>query len=108
MMIIYNVTINVDESIHDSWMKWMTEKHIPDMLNTGKFTKALMTEVLVQEDLGGITYSIQYTCESREILESYYQEEANEMRRQGFELFGDKFGAFRTELKVIREFDTNN
>jgi hypothetical protein len=89
-------------------MNWMTEKHIPDMLNTGKFTKALMSQVLVEEDMGGITYSVQYSCVSREILESYYQNEAEEMRREGFELFGNKFGAFRTELRVVREFYTPN
>ena len=107
-MIIYNVTVNVDESIHDKWMAWMTEKHIPEMLNTGKFTKALMTQVLVEEDLGGITYSIQFSCLSREILEEYYRNEAEEMRREGFELFGNKFGAFRTELRVVREFVKSN
>ena len=107
-MIIYNVTINVDESIHDQWMDWMTEKHIPEMLNTGKFTKALMSQVLVEEDLGGVTYSVQFSCRSREILEAYYKNEAEAMRREGFELFGNKFGAFRTELRVVREFDTSN
>ncbi len=105
-MIIYNVTINVDESIHDRWMQWMTEKHIPEVLDTGKFTKALMTQVLVQEDLGGITYSVQYSCPSRELLEKYYREDADALRTQGLELFGDKFGSFRTELEVVGEFHT--
>lgn len=103
-MIIYNVTVNVDESIHDRWMSWMTEKHIPDVLRTGKFQKALMTQVLVQEDLGGITYSVQYSCPSRDLLEEYYKKDAEQLQREGFELFGNKFGAFRTELRVIEEF----
>lgn len=103
-MIIYNVTVNVDESIHDQWMSWMTEKHIPEMLGTGKFSKALMTRVLVQEDLGGVTYSVQYTCSSKELLEEYYKKDSDQLRQEGFELFGNKFGAFRTELQVIREF----
>lgn len=42
-MYIYNVTINIDESVHDEWFKWMKEKHIPDMLSTGKFSKAQMS-----------------------------------------------------------------
>ncbi len=107
-MIIYNVTINVDESIHDEWMKWMTGEHIPEMLKTGKFTRALMTQVLVQEDLGGVTYSIQYSCESRELLEAYYKTDAEKLRHDGFERFGNKFGAFRTELKVVQEFEPSN
>ena len=64
-MIIYNVTINVDESIHDEWISWMQEVHIPEVLATGKFMKALMSRVLVKEDLGGVTYSVQYTWVSQ-------------------------------------------
>ena len=27
-MIIYNVTVNVDESIHTDWLNWMQNKHV--------------------------------------------------------------------------------
>jgi len=101
-MIIYNVTINVQEDIHDKWLKWMKEEHIPDMLDTKKFSKALMTKVLVKEEMGGITYSVQYTTESKEMLESYYAENAQELRARS-KPFEGKFVAFRTELEVITE-----
>ena len=67
-MLIYNVTINIDESVHDQWLDWMKDKHMPDMLATGKFSHAKMVKVLVEEDMGGITYSIQYTTQSRDTL----------------------------------------
>jgi len=103
-MYIYNVTINIDESVHDKWLKWMKEIHIPEVLDTGKFNKALMSQVLVKEDMGGVTYSVQYTCDSKEMLEKYYLEDAQELRDKGEKLFENKFGAFRTEMKVIQEF----
>ncbi len=103
-MYIYNVTTNIDESMHDSWLKWMQEKHIPDMLATGKFSKALMSKVLVNEEMGGVTYATQYTCTSREILEQYYSEDAPKLRAEAIEKFGNKFGAFRTEMEIIKEF----
>lgn len=101
-MIIYNVTINVQEDIHAKWLKWMKEEHIADMLATKKFTKALMTRVLVKEEMGGITYSVQYTTESKEMLEKYYAEDAEELRSKS-KAFEGKFVAFRTELEVISE-----
>ncbi|MFD1094715.1 DUF4286 family protein [Salegentibacter chungangensis] len=101
-MYIYNVTINVQEDIHDKWVKWMKEEHIPDMLNTGKFTKALMTRVLVQEEMGGITYSVQYTAESKQMLQQYYIENSEELREKS-KPFEGKFVAFRTELEVVSE-----
>ena len=101
-MYIYNVTINIDESIKDPWLKWMKEEHIPAVIATGKFSKAIMTRVLVEEDMGGITYSVQYTTDSMETLQKYYDEDADEMRAQS-KPFAGKFVAFRTELEVISE-----
>jgi len=102
-MILYNVTINIHESVHDQWMRWMQEKHIGDVLATGKFTAARMVKVLVEEDMGGITYSIQYTTDSKETLQRYYDEDAPRLREEGLQLFGDKMLAFRTELELISE-----
>ncbi|MCM4156376.1 DUF4286 family protein [Gramella sp. AN32] len=101
-MIIYNVTINVQEGIHDEWLQWMKNEHIPEMLKTGKFIKALMTRVMEQETMGGITYSVQYTAENKEKLKSYYAENAPKLREKT-KRFGDKILSFRTELEVITE-----
>ena len=70
-MYIYNVTTNIEASIQDAWLKWMKEVHIPDVLATGKFLSAKMAKVLVEEDLGGITYSVQFTTVDKETLENY-------------------------------------
>lgn len=103
-MYIYNVTLNVDESIHDEWLQWMSDIHIPEVLRTGKFTKALLSQVLIQEDMGGITYSVQYTCQSSALLMKYYEQDAPRLRNELNKKFPDKYGAFRTELKIVREF----
>jgi hypothetical protein len=102
-MYIYNVTSNIDESIHKQWIKWMHETHIPDMLATGKFSNAKMCKVLVEEDMGGVTYSVQYTTTSKETLEQYYKEDAPRLRNEAMKLFADKMLAFRTELEIISE-----
>ena len=99
-MYIYNITINVEKSIEKDWLRWMQEKHIPAMLDTGKFFEAKMCQVMVEESQG-VTYSIQYTTDSKETLEKYYEENAAQLRQEGSLLFKEKFVAFRTELKVI-------
>ncbi|NER18036.1 DUF4286 family protein [Spongiivirga citrea] len=102
-MYIYNVTINIEETVHDQWLHWMKNTHIPDMLATGKFSAAKMCKVLVKEEMGGITYSVQYTTDSKTTLESYYSENAPKLREDGVKLFAGKFVAFRTELEVVSE-----
>ena len=102
-MIIYNVTINIDESIHDEWLSWIKE-HIPQVLATGKFTEAKLTKVLVEEDHGGVTYSVQYRARSREDLDTYYSQDADKLRGDGLSKFADKMLAFRTELEIVDEY----
>ena len=102
-MIIYNVTINIHESVHDQWFSWMQTKHIGDVLATGKFSSARMVKVLIEEEMGGATYSIQFTTDSKEMLQKYYEEDAPRLREEALQLFGDKMLAFRTELELISE-----
>ncbi|MBP2833202.1 DUF4286 family protein [Aquimarina sp. U1-2] len=101
-MYIYNVTVNIEETIHEEWLDWMKHEHIPDMLATGKFSKALMTKVLVQEELGGLTYSVQYTVKDQDTLQQYYTEDADRLRSKS-EKFAGKYVAFRTELELVSE-----
>jgi len=101
-MHIYNVTINIEEQIHQKWVQWMKSEHIPAMLATGKFSAALMTRVLIEEEMGGATYSVQYRTDSKETLQKYYADDAPTLRAHGKEFEG-KFVAFRTELEIIDE-----
>ena len=102
-MIIYNVTTNIHETVHQQWLEWMQQKHIPEILALGKFSSARLVKVLVEEEMGGITYSVQYVTDSKATLEKYYQEDAPRLRQEAIQLFGDKMLAFRTELELISE-----
>lgn len=105
-MYIYNITTNVSEEVHDKWLKWMRKTHIPAMFTTGKFIKAKLVQVLVKEEMGGITYSTQYTCESAKKLKDFYREHAPELNKNMQEKFSNQIVIFGTELKVIEEFTT--
>lgn len=102
-MYIYNVTTNIQDAVHEQWLTWMNETHIPDMLATGKFLSAKMCEVLVEEDMGGTTYSVQFTTADKKTLELYYEEDAPRLRQDAMKLFANQFVSFRTELKVVSE-----
>ncbi len=102
-MIIYNVTTNIDQSVHNEWLHWMQTKHIPDVLATKKFISAKLSRVLVEEELGGFTYSVQYTTTDKSTLERYYKEDAEHLRQEFTDLFKGKFVSFRTELEIISE-----
>jgi len=102
-MIIYNVTIHVEEAAREAWLEWMQQTHIPEVLATGKFTEARLCRVLTGEQQGGTSFAIQYLTPSREKLEQYYREDAPRLRQLGIDRFGDQFVAFRTELELVSQ-----
>jgi len=98
-MYIYNVTANIATAIHEEWLTWI-KAHIPVVLATGKFEKATLTKVLVEEEMGGETYSIQYRSYSREALDAFYKEDAEKFRLEALKKFADQMLTFNTELQI--------
>ena len=101
-MIIYNVTVNIEDSVHNEWLRWMREVHIPDVMNTGMFVENRILKVIGDEESGGSTYSIQYICKSMNEFRQYEEVFAPALRAEVNERYKDKFVAFRTLLEVIQ------
>ena len=99
-MIIYNVTINIDNDIREEWLNWMRTVHIPDVMKTGFFLEYRICKVLVEEEQG-TTYSIQYSCASMKDMEDYQREHAQGFQKEISAKYGSKLVAFRTLLEVI-------
>lgn len=102
-MVIYNVTTHVEASVEEAWLKWMKGKHLPDMLATKKFIRSKIFKIINQEDLGGVSYAVQYHCKNKTLLDQYIQEHATLLRKEGEEKFGNRILYFRTELLLIEE-----
>lgn len=100
-MFIYNVTIKVNRSIHDEWLQWLKEEHIPDLIGTGCFTDAAILHLVEADDEEGVTYAVQYYSPSTELYEKYISQHADEMRNRGHVKWGDQFIAFRTLMKRV-------
>ncbi len=101
-MIIYNVTVNVEDEIHKDWIAWMKKIHIPEVMNTGFFLEHKIAKVITtQEDETGHTYAIQYTCDSMADLEEYQEKHAPKLQQEHGDRYQGKFVAFRTLLEVV-------
>ena len=100
-MIIYNVTIKLDHSIHDSWLKWMKDVHIPDVVGSGCFTHAVFLHLIEADDADGVTYAIQYHTTSIDLYNRYIENYADAMRKKAIAKWGDKFVAFRTVMRLV-------
>ena len=101
-MITYNVTINVEDDIHEKWLDWMINKHIPDVMATKMFSAyKIMRIISRQEDETGQTYAIQYKAKNIDDYNLYQRDFAPKLQADTQKLFGGKFVAFRTLLEDI-------
>jgi hypothetical protein len=72
-MLLYNVTINIDEQVADEWVIWMKTVHIPEVMATGCFTESRLLRIFGEEQ-GGRAYAAQYHCPSSEIFDQYQRD----------------------------------
>jgi hypothetical protein len=99
-MIIYNVTVNIENDVRDEWLSWMKTVHIPDVMATGCFIENKICKVLVDEEQG-TTFSIQYTTATMEDLQEYQKTHAPRIQKEHTERYAGKFVAFRTLLEIV-------
>ena len=101
-MIIYNVTLNIKKDVELEWIKWMKEKHIPDIMKTNHFNSWKMFKILVPAGMPDeITYVVRYTTNSMEKYEEYARNEAPRLQREHVEKYPGKFTASRAILEDI-------
>ena len=100
-MFIYNITSKVEYAIHNEWLQWQKQFHIPAIMQTGCFTKFQVNRLLETNDEEGFTYTIQYFANTKEDYEKYINEFAPQMRKDVIEKWGNNFIAFRTLMQVV-------
>ena len=101
-MILYNVTVTIEDDVHEEWLSWMKEIHIPDVMATGFFVENKLMRIMTEDyDGGGFTYAIQYFCDSINDYNIYQEKFAPELQVKHTEKYKGKFVAHRTIMKVI-------
>jgi len=99
-MVVYSVTVNVEEEIHHDWLAWMKNKHIPDVMATGIFSEYRMLRVISRNDgEEGTSYNIQYSCPTMADLHQYQAKHAPSLQKEHTDRYENKFVAFRTLLE---------
>ena len=100
-MIVYNVTVKIDLSVHDLWIKWMKEEHIPRVMETGCFVDHKVYRILQEDETEGISYAFQYFANNITDYFNYQKNFAAALQKQSLDLFPGKYSAFRTILKEV-------
>lgn len=101
-MIIYNVTVKVIEPIHEAWLQWLQQEHVPEVIATGCFDKATIVRLLETDDSEGPTYAIQYHAPSKALYNRYIDKHAAQLRQKSVDKWGNQFIAFRSVMQIVQ------
>jgi len=100
-MIVYNVTIKIDLAVHELWVAWMKEDHIPKILETGCFTEYKFYRIMEENQSDGMTYAVQYFAPQLSNYFDYQAQHAEQLQKEMRDTWPDKYGAFMTLLREI-------
>ena len=99
-MILYNVTIILDEDIHLDWLTWVNHSHINEVMDTGCFVSNRILRVLDSPN-EGLTYCIQYIADSLEKYNEYRQRHSQQHQSSTPSQFQNKLVTFQTVMEFI-------
>jgi len=100
-MILYNVTLKVDWSVHEAWLAWMQQEHMPEVVSTGCFIRSYLFRLLDTDETEGPTYAAQYFAQSRTDYNRYMELHASLLRKKVLDLWGEKIVAFRSLMETV-------
>lgn len=104
-MLLYNVTVTIDLDVHEDWLRWMRESHIPDVMATGLFVSHRLCRLIGHEHEDSEIYTVQYLVRDMTDLRRYMDEFAPALQRQHKDRYDGKFAAFRTVMEMIEDGD---
>jgi len=99
-MLLYNVTLIIEESSAEAWLQWMQEEHLPKVMATGMFVSNRLLKVIDSPN-EGVTYCAQYVVQNMEDYETYQAQYAPALQLEIDTLFKNKFVSFRTIMEYI-------
>lgn len=100
-MIIYNVTIQVTWTIHDEWLRWLKEIHIPKILGTGCFFEYRIVKLLEVEEDEGPTYAIQFHASTMSNYQHFIKKHEALIGQQFYEKWREQVVAFSSLMEVV-------
>jgi hypothetical protein len=98
-MFIVNVTFNASDEIFMKWKKFMLSYFIPQSMKEGGFSEYQLFKILLDEETGGQTYSIQFSSENPIKIDNYLKKIFPEFQEEMIQSFGQNVVAFATPIK---------
>ncbi len=100
-MIIYNITINIDEIVLEEAIAWLRHSHVERIINDKIADNCYILQILNTEEGEGHTYCLHHELKDRQTLLENLSEIEDKLIDDLRNLFGEKVLTFSTILEKI-------
>lgn len=97
-MLTYEITATVRPDLCDAYERYMRERHIPDLMQTGAFIAASFSRSAAGR------YRIRYEAATRQALDAYLTEHAPRLRQHFTDTFPEGIELSREEWTVLESW----
>ncbi|WP_207422065.1 DUF4286 family protein [Desertivirga brevis] len=99
-MVLFNITIIIDDSINDEWLRWINEEFIPEAMSSNLIASKRLLKVLDSPN-EGITYCLQFVLDTIASYQSFQQNQFASLMNKHSINFNNKFVSFNTLMEFI-------
>lgn len=99
-MILYNVTVIIENSINDEWVQWVNETFIPKAMGTSLIASNRLLKVIGSPN-EGTTYCLQFIIDDMGSYQQFQEKHSPELMEAHSLKFNNKFVSFSTLMEFI-------
>ncbi len=100
-MLIFNITFLVSDKVHNTWLKWVREEHIPFMIDSTYFSQPQVARVVTSDKEDGTSFSVQFHVDDLRTLKQWNQEYSAKLKANCSQNFGTEVLFFTTVLELV-------
>lgn len=100
-MILFSLTVNIDNEIEAEWLEWMRQTFIPNIWLTGLFDEKRFLRLISNDEQGGLTYSLQLTIENLSKYGEFEKHHLQDFRGMLYGKYAGRLVDFHTILEKV-------
>lgn len=99
-MYLYNVTNIIEDDLAQEWLRWMSQIHLPQIMETKKFISFRLLKVIDSPNEGQ-TFCVQYVVKNITDYQVYQKEFEPALQAQIKEKFANRAVAYHSLMEYI-------
>ena len=99
-MLLFNVTVIIEEASAPEWLQWMNESHIPELMATDCFVSHRVLRI-VDSPNEGLSYCIQFIAETDAKYHAFKNLHEENFTGKLYEKYPNKLVVFSTLMEFI-------